>query len=154
MKVQAPQLRKMILRRKLMKVESQRRMLQLQRTRPQQSRTKDYKKLQHHLQRRMKNLPGMFIYLMVIAFYVLTMEIWLGIVKFLTGTIIIFKTLEESLQDNHDDFVRREYVLDGPKIKCFKCHNYGHSAHGCRYQMESPMDNIECFKCHNYGHMA
>ena len=54
----------------------------------------------------------------------------------------------------HDDFVRREYVLDGPNIECFKCHNYGHNARGCRYQMESPMDKIERFKCHNYGHMA
>ena len=54
----------------------------------------------------------------------------------------------------HDDFFRREYVLDGPNIECFKCHNYGHSAHNCRYQMESPMDNIEYFKCHNYGYMA
>ena len=54
----------------------------------------------------------------------------------------------------HDDFFRREYVLDGPNIECFKCHNYGHSARGCRYQMESPMDNIGFFKCHNYGYMA
>ena len=54
----------------------------------------------------------------------------------------------------HADFFKREYVLDGPNIECFKCHNYGHSARGCIYQMESPMENIECFKCHNYGHMA
>jgi len=43
------------------------------------------------------NHSGTHIYLMVIAFYVLTMEIWLGIVKFLTSTIIICKTLEASL---------------------------------------------------------
>ena len=86
--------------KKLIKVKSHRRMLQLQRTRPKQSRTKDHNKLQHHLQRRMKNLPGMFIYLMVIAFYLLTMDIWIGIVKFLTSTIIIYKTLEASLQDH------------------------------------------------------
>jgi len=35
----------------------------------------------------------------------------------------------------HDDFVIREYMLDGPNIEFFKCHNYGHSAHGCKYQM-------------------
>lgn len=45
-------------------------------------------------------------------------------------------------------------MLDGPNIECFKCHNYGHSARGCIYQMELPMDTIECFKCHNYGHIA
>ena len=45
-------------------------------------------------------------------------------------------------------------MLDGPNIECFKCHNYGHSAHGCRYHMEFSMENIECFKCHNYRHMA
>lgn len=101
MKVRAPQLHRMILIRDLIKVKSQRRMLQLQRTRPKQSRTKDHRKLQHHLQRRMKNLPGMFFYLMVIAFYVLTMDIWLRNVKFLTGTIIIYKTLEVSLH-NHE----------------------------------------------------
>ena len=54
----------------------------------------------------------------------------------------------------HDDFFIREYMLDGPNTECFKCHNYDHSARGCRYQVESPMDNIECFKCHNYGHIA
>ena len=42
----------------------------------------------------------MFVYLMVIAFYVLTMDIWLGIVKLLIGTIVIYKTLETSLQDH------------------------------------------------------
>lgn len=47
-----------------------------------------------------KNIPSMFVYLMVIVFDVLTMDIWLGIVKFLTGTIIIYKNLEESLQDH------------------------------------------------------
>jgi len=40
------------------------------------------------------------IYLMLISFYVLTMDIWLGIVKFFIGTIIICKTLEASLQDH------------------------------------------------------
>ena len=59
-----------------------------------------------------------------------------------------------SRDEFHDDFVRREYVLDGSNIECFKFHNYGHNAHGCRYQMESHMDNIECFKCNNYGNMA
>ena len=54
----------------------------------------------------------------------------------------------------HDDFVKREYMLDGPNIECFKFHNYGHNTHDCRYYMESPMDNIECFKCHNYGHIS
>ena len=58
-------------------------------------KNKGPQKLQHRLQRRMKNLPGMFIYLMITTFYVLTMDIWLGIVKFLTGTITIYKTLEE-----------------------------------------------------------
>jgi len=47
------------------------------------------------------NYPGTHVHLMFIAFYVLTMDIWLGIVNFLTGTIIIFKTLETSLQ-NHE----------------------------------------------------
>ena len=40
------------------------------------------------LQRRMKNLPGMFVYLMVIVFHVITMDIWPRIVKLLTGTTI------------------------------------------------------------------
>ena len=57
-------------------------MLQLQRTRPKQSKTKDDTKLQHPLQRKMKNILGMFVYLTVIAFYVLTIDIWLGTVKF------------------------------------------------------------------------
>jgi len=34
----------------------------------------------------MENNLGTFVHLMVIAFYVLTMDIWLGIVKFLIGT--------------------------------------------------------------------
>jgi len=54
----------------------------------------------------------------------------------------------------HDDFLRRECVLDGLNIECFKHHKYGHSARYCRYKMESPMEKFECFKCHNYGHMA
>ena len=76
----------MILRRKFIKVKIQRRMLQLQRTRPKQSRTKDHNKLQHRLQRRMKNLPDMFVYLMVIVCHALTMDIWPRIVKLLIGT--------------------------------------------------------------------
>jgi len=37
----------------------------------------------------------------------------------------------EGSQDRfHDDFAIREYVLDGPNIECFKCHNYDHSARG------------------------
>ena len=51
-------------------------------------------------------------------------------------------------------FFRRDYVLDGPNIECFKCHNYGHSTCSCRYQMEVPMDNIQCFMFHNYRHIA
>ena len=54
----------------------------------------------------------------------------------------------------HDDFFKREYMLDEPNIEFFKFHNYGHNDRGCRYKMESPMENIECFKCHNYGNMA
>jgi len=46
------------------------------------------------------NYPRTHIHLMVIDFYVLIMDIGLGIVKFLTGTFIIRKTLEASSQDH------------------------------------------------------